>query len=176
MALRAIGRDADAVALLRTVRADHPAHAAYADGELCELLPAGDELKEARERLGDLAPMRARLLCDGMPPLPGPDPRVAAHEGLVAYVFVTSHDPESERRLAELPEAGPKLLPVVVCVDEEPDLHWLSDHARELPTIARGAAVRQRLGGVPSTVVARKDGSVVAIDPDAEELARLAGG
>jgi hypothetical protein len=177
-ALRTLRRDAEAIALLRTVRADHRAQAAQADAELCTLLPAGDELKEARARLGDQAPVRARLLCDGMPSILDLDEavaaRVAAHGGLVAYVFVAEGDPESELLLEQIPDTTERLLPIVVCIDAGPDsVWWLSEHARTFLIVENGAEAARRLGGVPQVVVARKDGTVVAIDPDAAELARL---
>jgi hypothetical protein len=191
IALRALGRDAEAVALLRTVRADHPAAATRAEVELCALLPAGAELKEAYEaasaKVGrDGALMRARLLCEGMPAVGDIDPsvgqRLDAHAGLVAYVFVAFGDTASEMALEALPPASDRFLPVVVCVSAdvpEADLaRWLGEHGRALPAIARGAAAAERvwLSALPLVVVARKDGTVVSVDPDAAELSLLAGG
>ncbi len=175
-ALGTLGRDAEAIARLRTVRADHPGRAPNADAQLCELLPAGEELNQARARLGERAPMRARLLCDGVPFLledAGVGARASAHEGLLAYVFVVTGDTDSEAMLRALPEENARLLPVVVCVDEEPDQAWLKEHARSFPTAARGRQAIRRLGGLPTVLVARKDGTVVAIDPEIAELERL---
>jgi tetratricopeptide (TPR) repeat protein len=188
VALETLGRDAEAIALLRTIRADHPAAAPNAEVQLCALLPAGDELKEVyaalKARYGDeeRGLMRARLLCEGMPDLLDLDAavaaRVAAHEGLVAYVFVAAGDTESERLLKALPEASARFLPVVVCVDEDAaDLEsWLAEHGRSFPAIPRGAAAIDRvwLREVPAVVVAKKDGTVVAVNPDLPQLARLA--
>lgn len=191
IALRALGRVAEAVALLRVVRADHKAAAPRAEIELCALLPAGDELREvygaAKERFGkNGALMRARLLCEGMPNVLDLDPvaaaRVDAHAGLVAYVFVAYGDTASERVLAALPAASDRFLPVVVCLNEDvqdADLDpWLKEHGRGLPAIARGgpAADRVWLNALPAIVVARRDGTVVAVEPDAAELKLLAGG
>jgi tetratricopeptide (TPR) repeat protein len=176
-ALAALGQEAEAIALLRTVRADHPAYALTAELALCEMLPPGEELKRARARLGERAPMRARLFCDGMPDLLGLDgavaARVAMHEGLFAFVFVACGDLDSERRLKELPGTNDRLLPVVVCIDDEPDLAWLTKHAHVFPILMHGRRAIERLGGVPAVVVAGKDGTVVAVNPDAAELERL---
>jgi len=193
-ALEALGRDAEAIALLRTVRADHAAQATRAEVELCVLLPPGDELKqvygglkahadEGLMKLQRARLMRARLFCEGMPDLLDLDAaaaaRIAAHEGLVAYVFVSKGDSESERVLKGMPEANARFLPVVVCVDENGNPGpWLKENARSFPTIAHGAAAIERvwLRSVPTVVVAGKDRTVVAIDPSAAELARLATG
>jgi tetratricopeptide (TPR) repeat protein len=191
MALRALGRNAEAIAVLRTVRADHPAAATRAEAELCALLPAGSELREvyeaAKAKLGrEGALMRARLLCEGMPDLLDLDAsvaaRVQAHEGLVAYVFVACDDSASERMLRGLPPASDRFLPVVVCVNEDvqdAELDpWLREHGRGFPAIARGAAAAERLwlNALPMAVVARRDGTVVAVDPDAAEFQLLGGG
>lgn len=96
---------------------------------------------------------------------------VKAHEGPLLYVFVSCGDPVSERRLEEIPEPR-RLLPVVVCIDDEPDAAWLARHARGFPTITRGAAAVERIGGVPTAVIAGPSG-VVALDPDAAEIERL---
>lgn len=190
IALRTLGRNAEAIALLRTVRADHVAAAARAEVELCALLPAGHELGEvyraAKARLGrNGALMRARLLCEGMPLLLDLDAaarvRVEAHGGLVAYVFVAHGDTGSERMLAGLPPASDRFLPVVICISPDvPDAEldrWLLEHGRALPAIRNGSAAAERvwLAAVPAAVVARKDGTVVAVDPDAAELRLLAG-
>jgi hypothetical protein len=202
VALAALRRDAEAVPLLRTIRADHAAVAARAEVELAALLGPGDELKEVFRSLQaraagdeDLALlMRARLMAarlhvEGMPNLLDLDrtgavaARVEAHEGPVAYVFVACESQACERRLREMPAAGGRLLTVVVCVDSaervnELDLErWLGEHARGQPSIARGADAVERiwLRDLPTVIVARKDGTVVAIDPDAGELAKLAG-
>jgi tetratricopeptide (TPR) repeat protein len=190
VALRTLGRNAEAVALLRAVRADHPAAATRAEVELCALLPAGHELGEvyraAKARLGtNGALMRARLLCEGMPQVLDLDAaartRVDAHGGLVAYVFVAHGDTASERRLAELPRVSERFLPVLVCIspdatDAELDA-WLGEHGRALPAIRNGSAAAERLwlAAVPTVIVSRKDGTVVAVDPDAAELRLLAG-
>ena len=184
MALEALGRDAEAIAQLKTVCADHPSQAPRAEVLLCGLLPAGDELKQvyaaANARLGGARGlMRARLLCEGMPHLLDLDAeaaaRAASHDGLLAYVFVASGHAESERLLREMPEASARLLPVVVCVDEADAGAWLTEHARSFPTIARGAAALDRVGleEIPTVVVTEKSGSVVAVRPDATELAQL---
>ncbi len=123
--------------------------------------------------------MQARLLSEGMPDLLDLDAaaaaRAAAHEGLLAYVFVASDHAESERMLRELPDASVRLLPIVVCVDEAEAREWLAEHARSFPTIARGTAAIDRVGleKIPTVVVAAKAGAVVAVGPDAAELARL---
>lgn len=190
IALRTLGRNAEAIALLRAVRADHPAAAATAEVELCALLPAGHELGEvyraAKERLGrNGALMRARLVCEGMPPILDLDAtaraRVEAHGGLVAYLFVAHGDTASERMLAGQPPASDRFLPVLVCItpevtDAELDA-WLREHGRALPVIRNGSAAAERLwlNAVPLVIVARKDGTVVAVDPDAAELKLLAG-
>jgi hypothetical protein len=197
-ALEALGRDSEAISTLRTVRTDHPAVAVRAEIDLCALLPSGDELRQLfqglkaraehdeelarhlRERL-----LRAKLLCDGMPDLLALDAlageKARMHEGLLAYLFVSCGDPDSERRLREMPMASANLLPVVVCIDEEPagDVGaWLKEHGRSFPAIPRGAAAVELvwLRDVPAVVVAKRDGTVVAINPDAAELARLATG
>ncbi|HEX5136992.1 MAG TPA: hypothetical protein VFY93_08480, partial [Planctomycetota bacterium] len=187
LALRALGQDADAIAQLRTVRADHPAAAPLAMAELCGLLPAGDELREvyaaAEARLGeDPRLARARLLCKGMPGLPALEgeaaARVAAHEGLLAYVCVVADDPGSEETLEDLPPASARFLPVVLCAGDASDdaAAWLAEHGRGLPAVADAREAIVRLGlGAPAVVLARKDGTVVAVNPDALELAQLAG-
>jgi tetratricopeptide (TPR) repeat protein len=196
-ALEALDRADEAIPLLRVVRADHPERALQADLELAALLPPGDELRQVYEGLkeraeADLAPalrgrlMRARLLCEGMPDLADLDAgvaaRIGAHEGLLAWVFVASGDSGSEETIKGLPAASARFLPVVVCVDRgtaDAELAgWIEAHARSFPTIAHGAAAIDRVGlaTVPLVVVARKDGTVVAVDPDATELAKLAGG
>lgn len=172
-ALDALGRDTEAVALLRTIRADHPAATARPYREIA----ANEGLATVlRSRL-----MRTRLVCDGMPDLLDLDApakaRVAVHEGLVAYVFVSAGDVASERILEDLPGESARFLPVVVCVDEDPaDAGpWLAERGRSFPAIAGGAAAVERvwLREIPTVVVAKRDGTVVAIDPDAAELARL---
>jgi tetratricopeptide (TPR) repeat protein len=199
VALETLGRDAPAIELLRVIAKDHPAAAARAEVELCTLLPAGDELREVYRRLeararGDEATARlmrarlgdARLRVEGMPHLLDLDrtgtvaAAVEAHDGLLAYVFVAPGDEACAERLRALPAASAKLLPVVVCVDREgadvESERWLKDNAGSLPAIAGGADAVERvwLREVPRVVVARKDGTVVAIDPDADELQRLA--
>ncbi|MFI5402057.1 MAG: tetratricopeptide repeat protein [Planctomycetota bacterium] len=176
-ALAALGREAEAIALLRTIRADHPAYALNADAALCELLPPGEELKRAYGSVKDQvkrAPVRARLLCEGMPDVLVLDvvvsERLARHEGLIAYVYVASGDMESERLLKELPTSD-RLLPIVVRIDDsEEAAPWLTKHASS-HWIVDGRAIDGLR--VPAVVVAKKDGTVVAVNPDAAELARL---
>jgi hypothetical protein len=187
IAFEALGRDDEAIAILKSVRADHPAAAPRAEVELCGLLPAGRELREvyeaAKERVGRSgALMRARLLCEGMPQMSDFDmtdrARVDAHEGILAYAFVAPGDMESEALLAGLPPASGRFLPVVVPVgiNRIENGAWLAAHGRGLPAIRNGAAAGERiwLEAVPLVVVARKDGTVVAVGPDAADLAKLA--
>ncbi len=170
MALEALGRDAEGIALLRTIRADHP-------GATLAVLTASEGLARVlRRRL-----MRLRLFCDGVGDLLDLDAaakaRVDMHEGLVAYVFVSAGDAACERLLKDLPGESARFLPVVVCVDREAAVAgaWLAEHGRSFPSIAHGAPAFERLWlpRVPTVVIARKDGAAVAVDPDAAEIARL---
>jgi len=180
----------------------HHRLAPMAQIERCRLLAELDrrpELQEAfallKERWGDdpVAAgrmrgrlMRARLLVEGVPNLLDLDARVAervgAHAGLVLYLCVACDDDESAARLAALAAPNEALLPVVVCVtpaDEVSELDrakWLKEHAgTTLPVIAHGedAADRLWLESAPLAIVARRDGTVLAIDPTPDQLAAL---
>ena len=93
------------------------------------------------------------------------------------------HSVDSEQRLKglrELAQAG-RFRPVVICADapqrtsDEEIRRWLETHAPGMPAIARGAEhfVDLWLFEVPTLLLVRDGGEIVAFDPTDAELAKL---
>jgi tetratricopeptide (TPR) repeat protein len=129
---------------------------------------------------------KARLLAEGIPPDMAKTLRAPAAEGAAPLlcVFVSIHSVESERRLEGLrePALGGRFRPVVICADapqrtpDEEIRRWLETHAAGMPAIARGAElfVDLWLFEVPTLLLVRDGGEVLAFDPTDAELAKLA--
>lgn len=203
-ALRRLGRVEPAEAALRVIVADHPDadDALRARFQLCALLADADGRRDALRAefaaLRELAKhnasveatlaapelMKARLFAEGLPraaagkllPVPESHPRY-----VVAFVGVGSS--ACERRLAELRAAdlGDALL-VVVAIDPageasaERTARWLREHAAGARTLSGRTAAWDALAlsRVPTVLVVKSSGEVVAVDPTDAELARAA--
>jgi len=184
---------------LRQLLADHGDAAPLARVELCALLADhGSREDLAREYQALMAKWyeevlrgtiriqlaKARLLAEGIPAELAKTLRAPAAEGEapLLYVFVSIHSVESElrlKRLRELARAG-RVRPVVICADtrqrasDEEIQQWLETHAPGMPAIVRGAElfVDLWLSRVPTLLLARNGGEVLAFDPTDDELDR----
>ncbi|MHC4972784.1 MAG: tetratricopeptide repeat protein [Planctomycetota bacterium] len=197
-ALARLQRSKEAEQALRTLLADHGEAALQARVELCALLADRGSLddlrREYRKLDGQLAkrggrgiahpPLaKARLLAEGMPTavaqaLRGP---AAGGDAPLLFVFVSIHSVDSELRLKQVRElagAG-RVRPVVVCADlpqrasDEDVQRWLEAHAPNLAAIARGTELFRALwlSKVPTLLLVRNGGEVLAFDPTEKELA-----
>jgi hypothetical protein len=197
-ALGRLGEAGPAERALRRLLADYGERAPQARVELCALLAdhgsredLAREYRAFRARWGEATLLRgtvriqlakARLLAEGIPAdlakaLQAP---AAGGEAPLLYVFISIHSVESElrlERLRELAEAG-RIRPVVICMDrpqsasDEEVRRWMEEHAPGMAGIARGTEhfVDLWLSKVPTLLLARDGGEVLAFDPNDEEL------
>jgi hypothetical protein len=185
---------------LRQLLADHGDASPLARVELCALLADhGSREDLAREYKALMAKWgervlrgtvriqlaKARLLAEGIPADMAKTLRAPAADGAapLLFAFVSIQSVDSEQRLKglrELAQAG-RFRPVVICADapqrtsEEEIRRWLETHAPGMPAIARGAEhfVDLWLFEVPTLLLVRDGGEVLAFHPTDAELAKL---
>jgi tetratricopeptide (TPR) repeat protein len=202
-ALARLQRTKAAERALRTLLADQGNAALQARVELCALLAdhgSRDDLRREYAALEEQLANRdlrgtvriqlakARLLAEGIPAavaqaLRGP---AAGGDAPLLFVFVSIHSVDSElrlRRVRELAQAG-RIRPVVICADapqrasDEDVARWMETHAPGMAAIARGTEFFRELWlfKVPTLLLVRNGGEVLAFDPTEKELDGLVGG
>lgn len=196
-ALARLQRSKEAEQALRALLADHGEAALQARVELCVLLADRGSLDDLRREYRKLVEQlakrggrgvahpplaKARLLAEGIPAAVSKALQAPAAEGdaPLLYAFVSIHNVDSELRLnrwRELSRAG-RIRPVVICVDtprrasDEEIQRWLETNAPQMAAIARGAEhfVDLWLSKVPTLLLVRNGGEVIAFDPTDDEL------
>ena len=122
--------------------------------------------------------MAARLLAKGMPDLGARPPSDRPH----LFYCISIRDETAPARIAALRKLSqPRNFALVVVVIDSKravaDVHldaWLAKHTKGCHTIPRGseAILKLWLSKVPTTILAKPDGTVLAVDPTDAELAR----